>query len=173
MNRDIRSFALAKTTCFRLVLAGLIAVPAASAMAQSASAEKSASMPGMHRNHHDPANMQMHFEKRQAELKGKLKLTPEQEPAWSAFSTAMKPLTRPMRPAPEQRSDLQNLQTPERIDRMRAEHSQRMAEMTKLMDQRGEAAKTFYGALTSEQKKIFDAEAFRNGRAPGGRYQHG
>ncbi len=187
MHRNISSFALAKNTLSRLVLAGLIALPAAGAMAQAAApsappavpsaqaavADKNARMQGMHRGHQDPAKMQALMEKRQAELKGKLRLAPEQEPAWSAFTAAMKPPARPMRPSPEQRAELQKLPTPERIDKMRAERSQRMAEMSRLMDQRGDAAKTFYSALTPEQKKIFDAEAFRFGPGHGGRQQRG
>jgi periplasmic protein CpxP/Spy len=176
MKRTTGLVALTKTSFSRIVLAGLIAVPVSGAMAQTAaptapapaqgaSSERVAPVQGMHRDHHDPARMQARMEKRQAVLKSKLKLAPEQEGAWSAFTAAMKPPARPPHASPEQRAELQKLPTPERIDKMRAERSQRIAEMSRLMDQRGEAAKTFYGTLTPEQKKTFDAEAFQSGHS--------
>jgi hypothetical protein len=63
------------------------------------------------------------------------------------------------------------LATPERIDRMRAVRAQRNAEMDKRMD----ATKTFYAALSAEQKKTFDAEGMRflRGGKRGGFGGHG
>lgn len=93
-----------------------------------------------------------HRAQRMAALKDQLKLTPAQEPAWAAFTTAMQPGERPARLDPQ---GLEKLTTPERIDRMRALRAQHAADA----DRRGEATKTFYAALTPEQQKTFDAQA--------------
>lgn len=115
--------------------------------------------------HRDPAKMQAMMAKRAAEMKARLKITPAQEPAWTAFTTAMKPPAGGMgwRQSPEQRAELDKLTTPERIDKMRALRTQRMAEMNAMADQRGEAAKVFYAQLSAEQKAVFDAEHKKRG----------
>ena len=95
------------------------------------------------------------------ELKAKLKLAPEQEAAWTTFTTAMTPPAmagKMERPNP---ADMAKLSTPERIDKMRAMHDQRHAAMSTRMNQRGEAAKAFYATLTAEQKTVFDAETLK------------
>jgi len=97
---------------------------------------------------------------RMAALKGQLKLTAAQEPAWTAFTAAMQPGERTAR---LDHKDMDKLTTPERIDRMRALRAQHAAEA----DRRGEATKTFYAALTPEQQKTFDAQAHRGHRMGG------
>jgi Spy/CpxP family protein refolding chaperone len=167
----------------RLLLAGLLATAGFGAMAQGAAttpATGPAAMgaPGeMQRGHrmgmgrHDPAKMQARMAKHQTELKAKLKLTPAQEGAWTAFTASMQPPAHMARPTPEQRAELDKLSTPERIDKMRALRTQRMADMNAAMDKRGEATKTFYAALNPEQQKTFDAEhkKMRDGRGHGPR----
>lgn len=115
-----------------------------------------------HQRHHgDRAeNRAEHHAQRLAALKGQLKLTATQEPAWTAFTAAMQPGERPAR---LDRQDMDKLTTPERIDRMRAMRAQHAAEA----DRRGEATKTFYAALTPEQQKTFDAQAHRGHRMAG------
>jgi hypothetical protein len=111
--------------------------------------------------HRDPARMQAMIAKRLGELKAKLKLAPEQEAAWTTFTTAMTPPAmagKMERPNP---ADMAKLSTPERIDKMRAMHDQRHATMSTRMNQRGEAAKAFYATLTAEQKTVFDAETLK------------
>ena len=122
--------------------------------------------------HHDPANMQAMMAKRTAEMKAKLKITPAQEAAWTAFTTAMKPPAGGMgwHQSPEQRAELDKLTTPERIDKMRALRIQRMSEMNAMADQRGEAAKVFYAQLSAEQKAVFDAEYNMRGMQRGGHH---
>lgn len=125
---------------------------------------------GMHHGARGPADrarmqerMQERMAKRQAALKQKLQITPAQEPAWNSFTSAMKP------PANMQRPDhaaIAKLSTPERIDQMRALRNQRIAEM----DRRADATKSFYAALTPEQKKVFDEQALRRGGRHG---EHG
>lgn len=111
------------------------------------------------------ARMQEHMGKRVAELKAKLKLTPEQEGGWKAYLAAMKPATPP---APPKREEIAKLSTPERLDRMRALRQQHAAEF----DKRDEATRTFYAGLSAEQKKVFDdstARPFHEGRRDGPR----
>jgi len=104
----------------------------------------------------DPAKMQVRVDKHLAELKAKLALSSAQEGAWTAFTAAMKPPTPPDHKAMQ--AEMEKLTTPERIDKMRAQRTQREAEM----DKRAEATKTFYAALTPEQKKVFDTETLRH-----------
>lgn len=109
--------------------------------------------------------MKEHMAKRQADLKAKLKLTPEQEGAWTQFTTAMQPPAQgPKRPDP---AEMAKLTTPQRMEKMQAMKAERDAEMTKRMN----AVMTFYSALTPEQQKVFDAEHANMG--PGGKHGHG
>jgi periplasmic protein CpxP/Spy len=168
MNTHRSNFAFIKTTLAQVLTASALALPGAAVWAQAAPREAPAQA-GHHMQPHDPAKMQARMEKRQSELKAKLKITPAQEPAWSAFTSAIKPPARPAAPPAEERAAIAKLPTPERIDKMRALRSQHMADMTARMDQVGNATKTFYGALSPEQQKVFDAEAMqRSGRHHGG-----
>ena len=111
-----------------------------------------------------PGDLQERHQARMAQranaFKAQLKLTPEQEPAWTAFMAAMQPAQRTARLDP---ADMEKRTTPERIDRMRALRAQQAAEA----DRRGEATKTVYAALTPEQQKTFDSRG-QNMRGKGG-----
>lgn len=153
-----------------LLLAGIMATAALAATAQTVAPAAPAAAPAQPAGHHgdrmgrhDPAKMQAHMAQRQAELKAKLKLTPAQEGAWTTFAASMLPPTRGARMTPEQRAEMDKLTTPERIDKMRALRTQRMAEMNTSMDKRGEATKTFYAALNADQKKVFDSQRMGKG----------
>jgi hypothetical protein len=98
--------------------------------------------------------MQDHWAQRQADLKVKLKLAPEQEGAWTSFTSAMKPPANLQRP---NRAEMEQLNTPARLDKMQALRAQHNA----AMDQRNAAIRTFYGTLNSEQQKIFDTQTRR------------
>lgn len=115
----------------------------------------------------DPAKMQAMIDKRNADLKVKLKITPAQEGAWTAYTTAMKPPADMAKNHEAMRTDMQKLTTPERIDKMKTMRATRDAEM----DKRSEAVKTFYAALTSEQKAVFDV--LHTGGKRGGRHGGG
>lgn len=155
-----------------IALASLLAAMGASAFAQTAAPAAPAAAtapagPGGPRDHagrHDPAKMQAHFAKRQAELKAQLKLTAAQEPAWARFTSAIQPPANWKRP---DRAEFAKLTTPERIDKMKALRAERNARM----DQRADATKTFYAALTPEQKKTFDESTLRFGH--GGKHGGG
>jgi Spy/CpxP family protein refolding chaperone len=92
-----------------------------------------------------------------ADFKAKLKLTPAQEGPWTTFAAAMKPNIADMGKRPD-RTEMEKLPLPERIDKMRALRKEHMATMEANMDKRDDAIKTFYAVLTPEQKKIADAE---------------
>ena len=110
------------------------------------------------------AERQQRMAQRMAErlnvLKAQLKITPAQEGAWTAWTTAIQPTARPQRP---DRAEMQRLSTPERIDRMRALRAARNAEM----DKRFDATKSFYASLAPEQKAVFDAVGMRFARKGG------
>ena len=160
----------------QLIAAGLLAALGLSAVAQttapaapapSAIGAATASRDG--RGPTDPvkaqerqARMQERMTQRLSEFKQKLQLSPGQENAWTSYTAALKPaqFNRP------DRAEFAKLSTPERIDRMRAARTARMAEM----DRRGEATKTFYAVLTPEQKKAFDAESLHRGAHGGGHH---
>ena len=101
-----------------------------------------------------------HAAKHLADLKAKLKITASQEAAWNTFADAMKPPADMMNKRPDH-AEMDKLTTPERIDKMRAMHKEHMAVMEAAMDKRAEATKTFYAALSAEQKKTFDEEHAR------------
>lgn len=154
-----------------LLLAGLLTTLAGCGVAQSAppsATNNAAGMPtrgeGMHGMHgrHDPARMQAWMAQRMAELKTKLQITPAQEAAWTTFTTATQPSQGSAYPGMRaNHEELSKLPTPERLDRMRAMHTQHMNEMNTRMTQRADATKALYNVLSAEQKKTFDDEFTR------------
>lgn len=113
----------------------------------------------------DPARMREHMQarmaQRQAKLKEALQIAPTQEAAWTTWTVAMQPQANWKRP---DRAELERLTTPERIDRMRAMRTERIA----MMDRRADATKSFYAALEPTQKRVFDlVTAHRIGRHGG------
>ena len=102
----------------------------------------------------DRAQMHKRMAQRMADFKEKLQLSPAQQPAWDNLAAAMQPGERHAR---LDREGMEQLTTPERIDRMRAMRIQRAAEA----DSRGEVVKTFYATLTPAQQKTFDAQTQR------------
>ena len=141
-----------------LVVAGLMAGAGGMAFAQAGGMMEH---DGMH--HGDPAKMAQMHAKHLADLKAKLKITASQEGAWTTFADSMKPPVDMMGKRPDP-AELDKLSTPERIDKMRALHKERMTAMEAAMDKRGDATKALYAALTPEQKKVFDAEFAKMGK---------
>ncbi len=158
-----------------LITAGLLATLAISTMAQMSPG----GMPGhdTREGHHGPRTekMQEHMREQMAErhsqhlaaLKAKLQLSASQDAAWKTFADAMQPPA--TAPARIDRAAMDKLSTPERIDQMQVLHAQRDADMKK----RGDATKTFYAGLSTEQKKTFDAETARFMAGAGGQRMHG
>lgn len=134
-----------------LVIAGVMATAGGAVFAQM-----DGGMMGHGGMQGDPAKMAQMHAKHLSDLKAKLKITASQEAAWNTFADSMKPPA-DMGKRPD-RAEMDKLTTPERIDKMRAMHKERMATMEAAMDKRAEATKTFYAALSPEQKKTFDAE---------------
>ena len=148
-----------------LLAAGLIAAAGFGAAIAQTPPSGAASGPGRDpaRMEQFRAKMEQRMAQRLGELKQKLAITPAQEGAWNTWTSALKP-TSHQRP---DRAEFASLNTPERIDRMRALRAQRNAEMDKRMD----ATKSFYAALGADQKKVFDSESARF--LAGGRHGHG
>ena len=148
-----------KTPWKTLLVAGSLAAFGLGAMAQMG--PHMDGYEGMFGMHHGqamtPERMEARMGKQLAELKRKLHITASQEPAWTAFTTAMKPPAAMLSAMPE-RTEMEKLSTPERIDKMKQLRTQHHEAMKPLMDQRDEAVKTFYAALDTQQKKTFDAE---------------
>ncbi|RZJ26349.1 MAG: hypothetical protein EOO54_03210, partial [Haliea sp.] len=119
---------------------------------------------------------QARMAKHQAELKAKLALTPAQEGAWTAYTAALQPPARDAAQRPDRaamRAEFEKLTTPQRIDKMNALRTQRMAEMNTAMTKRGDATKTFYAALNADQQKVFDAQRMGpRGKGHGGHHGH-
>jgi periplasmic protein CpxP/Spy len=113
--------------------------------------------------HMDPAKMAQRHAKHLADLKAKLKITAAQETAWNTFADSMKPPMDMMGKHPD-RTEMEKLSTPERIDKMRALHKEHMATMEAAMDKRADATKAFYTTLSPEQQKTFDVEFDKMGR---------
>ncbi len=163
-----------KTYAHRIAAAALLAGFGLAAVAQAQTPpgpqQGGPGAPGMmargegHHGRFDPARMQERMVKRMAALKQKLGISAAQEGAWTAWAGTMKPadMKRP------ERGELAKLTTPERIDRVRAMRTERAAQM----DKRADATKTFYAALTPEQKKTFDSETARMGHRGGGMGHH-
>lgn len=165
-----------KTATIRRVLAvsAVALLGTSAAMAQAAAPDASAAPQAQATPRHggpraeqprwDPQRAAEHMQRRQAELKAKLQITPQQEAAWATWSDALKP--RKDMPTPDamraERAALAQLTTPERIDRMRALKAQRDLHAT----QREDATKAFYASLTPTQQKVFDAETLPGAHGP-------
>lgn len=118
-----------------------------------------ATVPHMHGARHASMSerMERHRSERLTQLKQALNLTPEQEPAWNAFVARTAPADMPMPRL--SKDEWRQLSTPERLDRMATLRDARHQAMTKRMD----ATRSFYGALTSEQQKVFDEKGMGSG----------
>jgi Spy/CpxP family protein refolding chaperone len=158
-----------KTVFKSLIVAGLLATAGFAAYSQGPGGMMGHE--GGHMGRMDPAKMEQMMAKHMADLKAKLKITPAQEGAWTTFTTSMKPSGAMTANRPD-RAEMEKLTTPERIDKMQALHTQRMADMSAEMTKRNDATKTFYATLTAEQKKVFDAEHAKMGGRHGDK-KHG
>lgn len=144
-----------------------LAQPTAPTTATTPAAQTNAPTPGERPMRHMPhrAKMQERMAQHQAQLKQKLELSAAQEPAWNTFIATMQPGERPARLGHWSREEMQKLTTPERIERMRAQRTQRQAEA----DKRSDAVLAFYAALNPAQQKTFDAQTARYQRHMDGR----
>jgi len=98
--------------------------------------------------------------KRLSKMKAQLHLTSEQMPAWEDFSKSMG--TSPAWFDGKNRDDAwTKLTTPARLEQMNSMHDKKIAAMQAHMKQHSEAVLKFYNQLTTDQQKIFDAQATR------------
>lgn len=90
-----------------------------------------------------------------AELKAKLKLTKDQQPAWETFSTQVNDQAKNMADMQDKKKDMAQA-----MPTSAPEHMAMMAEMMKTraenMAKMADAVKTFYAVLTTDQQKTFD-----------------
>ena len=162
------SIAAAVLAALTLPVLAQSAAPAATTTAPAqVQAQTNAATPGERPMRRMPnrAKMQERMAQHQAQLKQKLELSAAQEPAWNTFISTMQPGERPARLERLSREEMQKLTTPERIERMRAQRTQRQAEM----DKRTDAVLAFYAALNPAQQKTFDAQTARYQHHMGGR----
>ena len=116
---------------------------------------------------------------RMADFKTVLRITPAQESAWTAFNTSMTPQAGQWKHrSPEEhaklKAELEAMNTPQRMEKMRALHAEHQAKRDAEMDRRLTAVKTFYAVLSPEQQKIFDiTHKNRMEHHWGGQHQHG
>lgn len=92
----------------------------------------------------------------QQKLREQLKLTPSQDAAFATYTAAIKPAARGER---ARHADWKSLPAPERMEKRIEMARQHVA----MMETRLAALNTFYGVLTPEQKKVFDANSMGHG----------
>ena len=159
-----------KPTFQRLAVLGALGLSlcvAASAVAQDRPGGPGGPPPGARAGEHQKMfeDMKHRREQRQPAL---LQIKPDQETAFRAYVSGLEAL-RPQRPqgprgpgaGPETRMPLT---TPERLDRQ----AQRMTERQQRQQKAAAVTKTFYAALSPDQRKAFDALAHGFGGEGGG-----
>lgn len=86
-------------------------------------------------------------------LHADLKLAPEQEAAWKAWSDPIRQQAAQFGERRAEREAMMKLPAPERMEKM----LERMKEHQQKMEAQLGVTRTFYGQLNAEQKKVFDA----------------
>lgn len=97
------------------------------------------------------AMREAHETQRLQDLRTVLRLRPDQEPALTAFLQAGRREKMDGRRGPPPQG--QPMTTPQRLDEMARRDAERMAEGQR----RAEALRTFYAALSPDQRQVFDA----------------
>lgn len=105
-----------------------------------------------HKGMHANSKEMVRAEKRLGELKAKLKLTAEQEPAWQAFADKMNAQGKNMGASREKMWQEMPGTSPERMARA----AEAMKERAQTMAEMADAVKAFYDVLTPAQKATFD-----------------
>lgn len=136
---------------------------AASPANQAAPAERQARKA----DHH--ARMAERHQQRLDQLKTRLQLTPEQEPAWRAYVARMTPRQAQAEAMRGERPDFASMTTPQRIERMKAWQDQRQAAHAQRMD----ATLSFYQALNASQQQVFDQATMPGFMRTGMKHRHG
>ena len=161
----VKATSLPKLLAAAVVAAGLSVSLTAVSHAQSDPApparqgERAAEGHGQHR-WRDPGQMRERFEahlRERAQLvHDALGLRSDQETAWQAYLSEMRPPVPADRPGRRiDRGDRAALTTPERLDRM----AMRMSERQAAFQHHADAVKRLYAVLDERQRKTFDALA--------------
>ncbi len=137
--------------------------PAASSTTQTIPAERQA----RHADHH--TRMAERHQQRLDQLKTRLQLTPEQEPAWRAYVARTAPPDHRSEGMRGERPDFASLTTPQRIERMKAWQEQRQTAHAQRMD----ATLAFYQALNPAQQQLFDQATVPGFMRTGMKHRHG
>jgi protein CpxP len=98
-----------------------------------------------------------HQERRAQFLRAVLNIRQDQEPALQAFLSDMHAAKAEHKDWADRPAEAGPLTTPERLDRMTAWMTKRSAERQAAFQQRAQAIKRFYAALSPEQQRAFDA----------------
>ena len=106
-----------------------------------------------HQHHRDPAAF---VQKRLERLKSDLRITAEQEPQWSAFSSSVLQQMEQLKAAHQGMKE-RPATAPARIDRQVEMMKQRLASFETI----AQAAKTLYGSLDPAQQQIADQRLLR------------
>lgn len=152
MKPTLRHLVLATATVAALTTAGL-------SLAGPHMKDHGCQGMGARHTHNDSPRferMQQRMAQRQAELKEALQLTPAQESAWNAYTTAIKPQTPPRIQAASE----DGLTAPQRMERHLTLMQERQAQMT----QRLQAMRQLYDTLSPEQRQTFDRFHQSHGR---------
>ena len=163
MNVNFKRAAAAAVLCLGLTVA-----------ASAAGAQDRPAGPGGPPRGDRAAERQKMFEtfrhQREQRLHDLLQIRPEQDGAFRAYLTTLESQRRPGEHGPGREGrpgQEKQLTTPERLDRMAA----RMAERQQRFQATAAATKTFYAALSPDQRKAFDAMPRMGGG--GHRFGHG
>lgn len=113
------------------------------------------------------AKMADMYAKRQARLHDLLKLTAQQESAWSQYQAAIKPAA--FNGQWPERKPVNKLTAPERLNMALDMTRKREA----LLETRVKAVTTFYAQLNPAQQTLFDEHGLRGPRGEHGRRGHG
>ena len=160
------------------LIGGLMALGMAGAtLAQTAAPSTAATETGRHGHaamaQERQAHMGERFAAHQAKLHDALKLTSAQEAAWSTYQNAIRPTPHAGSATPAgKRAEWATLSTPARMEKGLAMAKEHVSKMEAHLA----ALNTFYGVLTTEQKKTFDDASRKMGgrhHGWGGRGEHG
>lgn len=161
-QRTLTASAAAATMFAALAMPVWAQAPAAPT-ATATTAVESAPRKGPAQHPRDHATHEKRMAEKAQKFQATLQLTEAQQAGWNSYREAVKPV----RPAKHlDRASFAKLTTPQRIDHMQQQRTERSAQAHR----RDEATKAFYATLTPAQQKTFDAQTLRHGKHHGKRH---
>lgn len=161
---------LRKSIVIALTVAGLGSSCMMSAQAQTAAPAKpqaaAKAAPAREQQAHERMGEMM--ARHQARLHDALKLSAQQEAAWTSYQAAIKPVAPATPPVHLDRKAIAATPAPERLARMIDLSRQRTAHMESHL----KAVTAFYGQLSTEQKAVFDDHTLGGKHGGGPRFGH-